>query len=97
MSGGALNYIAYKDVDEILSRSDDLETIISEIRRLDQFSIAADHTEEILNAIMKAKRLIEERGKLDSVWHAVEWKLSGDSGDDRILKAAQEYKESLKS
>ena len=94
MSGGSWDYLCYKDADEIFQYEDLLEKMVDRLSR-EGFEDVARETHELV-CIMRQYRVRANTiiNRLSPVWRAVEWNDSGDSGQERIIAAINEYRSS---
>lgn len=92
MSGGSYNYLCYIEASEIGNRISDLRDMQSRLAELGHLD-AAEETEELLliwnQFITRAAVRIR---RLECVWKAVEWRDSGDIGDEELQKAVDTYR-----
>lgn len=94
MSGGSFNYLCYADAGELLSRSEDLASMASELRALGYDARdVAERTESLLKL---RQHIADEVEALSSVWHAVEWWCSADWSREQVFIAIGEYRERQK-
>lgn len=93
MSGGSLNYLYCKDGDELFGYVDDLERAEAYLLGIGYLDIAKD-VRRLIEYIHAARnRLCVLQEQLADVEHAIEWRLSGDYGDDSLKKALEKYRE----
>lgn len=92
MSGGSLNYLCYKE-------PEDLFHCIGEMEEAEQVLIgqgALDVAKDVRRLIEYVKsaevRISVLAGNLRDVFHAVEWMLSGDSGEATLKKHIEQYR-----
>lgn len=86
MSGGSFNYLyGAADNCELSHRLQDLRAMVDE---LPKGSLARANTQRVVDLLVEA---VERALELSDVWHAVEWKCSGDSGDEQIVEALAKY------
>ncbi len=94
MSGGSHNYLYCRDKEDLFSWSgvedlDNMATSMIEHRAID---IAKD-TLRLKNYIEQALTRVEVmQESLSKVFRAVEWCDSGDTGEDSLQKAFEEYR-----
>ena len=100
MSGGSFNYLSSKDPADLLGNSfEELEYMASWLTE-QGFTDVAGETEDILaevktiSAEVKAfeRRVGTRMKRLERVWGAVEWCVSGDISMDDVHKAIEEYR-----
>ncbi|MGK5530881.1 hypothetical protein [Streptomyces sp. URMC 129] len=91
MSGGSYNYL-YCHVGGLEAQSGDIEAMAKRLEEMDfpGRHIAAEHTRLILSLFAAAEALGQ---RLSDVWHAVEWRDSGDVGDDEVRHALEKYRD----
>ena len=94
MSGGSLNYLCYKEINDLFTWNSvlDMETaehlliqkgyidIARDVRRLIEYIKTAENRVGILFENLK------------DVFHAVEWYESADIGEDSLQKALEKYR-----
>jgi len=94
MSGGSFNYLCYADTSEIVTGEHDSEigSMIDTLQELGAKDIA-DDTRKIIDLSKEYREKVETlRASLENVWHAVEWNMSGDSGEDAVKEAIKKYR-----
>lgn len=92
MSGGSLNYLYCKDPDDLFNQVDDMECAESYLLRKGYPDIAAD-VRRLIEYVKTARNRIEVlHDQLKDVFHAVEWRISGDYGDDSLANALEAYR-----
>lgn len=96
MSGGSYNYL-YSHVGGLEVQRGDIEAMRDSLHELEKQGVpgaakAARQTRMILHHFDLAEQKAQA---LSNVWHAVEWRDSGDSGNDQVIEALREYKEGL--
>jgi hypothetical protein len=92
MSGGSYNYICYADIEGLLQNEDQIESMAEQLSLLGHRE-AAKETLEIFNDLVESRNRIEaKKERLESVWRAVEWWASGDSGQEGVNKALAQYR-----
>lgn len=92
MSGGSLNYLCYKEPEELFHYIREMEEvelvligqgaedIAKDVRRLIEYVKSAEIRIGVLSA------------QLNDIFHAVEWRLSADYGDDTLKKHIEQYR-----
>jgi len=94
MSGGSYNYLYNADADELRRRRKELCKMAARLREMSHAYAAAD-TDLLLAKVAMfdafARDIDAEALNLRSVWRAVEWLDSGDSGEERVRKAIDAY------
>ena len=94
MSGGSYNYLCYKDGPDLMNAQADLGDMAKRLAGLEHGKAAAHATEQLLAFIEYVNIQLSVRQKLlQNVWHAVEWRDSGDYADDQLDKALQRWNE----
>jgi len=92
MSGGSYNYLCYQEFPDIFLKQSDLRDMADRLTELG-YKDAAKETEKLMLDIDAIELRIEAKiERLQNVWHAVEWKDSGDSGIEQVEKAINEYR-----
>ena len=95
MSGGSYNYLYFRSGDELFERVGDIKAMQERLAGLGYAEDAAAEVEEILLILNQTRiRLNTRMRRLEGVMRAVEWKDSGDSGEDAIKEALKKYRES---
>lgn len=92
MSGGSLNYLCYKEPADLFNHVGDLQEVEEFLLARGAKDIATDVRrliEYILSAEVRIGVLSEQ---LTDVFHAVEWHISADIGDDSLAKTLEEYR-----
>lgn len=94
MSGGSYEYICFKDeIGDLLNRRDQVEHMAERLARLGYAKDAAKETYDFLLWLRMVEAQFEARHeRLSGVWRAVEWWDSGDSGEDDLQVALEEYR-----
>ena len=92
MSGGSLNYLCYKEPEELFHYIREMEEVESELITRNAMDIAKD-VRRLIEYIKTAKNRIGVLSEqLNNVFRAVEWWKSADIGDDSLLKALENYR-----
>jgi len=95
MSGGSYNYLCFKDAQELVSSQEDIESMFSRLVALDYAVDAARETMELLMILRQYEtRIAVIKTRLEPVWKSVEWWDSGDSCEDSLKAALEEYRNS---
>ena len=92
MSGGSLNYLCYKEPEELFHYLRELEEVEQELLTRGAQDVARDVRrliEYIKSAEIRISILSEQ---LNPIFRAVEWRPSADIGDDSLLKVIEEYR-----
>jgi len=93
MSGGSYNYLCYKDASEISNNESDIKDMVNRLSELN-YPDAAKETESVLLEIRSFEVRMDARlERLSKVWKSVEWLDSGDSGEEGVRSAIEEYRE----
>jgi hypothetical protein len=96
MSGGSLNYLCYKQPEELFHYIDEMERVETELIKQGAVDIAKD-VRRLIEYIKTAEiRIGVLSERLNGVFHAVEWWKSGDFGDDSLAKALENYRRDQK-
>ncbi|RKN35970.1 hypothetical protein [Streptomyces hoynatensis] len=88
MSGGSYDYLYAKDLVDLYGSVEEMAQRLSQLAERD--SPAARDTWTILG-LMDAIRSMQ--GRLEGVWHAVEWYDSCDYSRDQVDEAVKKYEE----
>lgn len=92
MSGGAFNYLCYKEIEEIFNHTGDLEDMRESLIKYGYEDIAKD-TQRLIEYIKSAKCTIGTlKEMLEPVFHAVEWYESADYGKDTMIEILEKYR-----
>lgn len=92
MSGGSYNYLCTKDVDELTPHNDDLAHMIERLDGIGWATAAAANTRAVRDKLRAFHDEIQALlTDLEPVWHAVEWRDSGDWDDDQLRAALVRY------
>lgn len=92
MSGGSLNYLCYKQPEELFHYIDEMEKVETELIKQGAVDIAKD-VRRLIEYIKTAEiRIGVLSERLNGVFHAVEWWESGDIGDVSLAKALENYR-----
>lgn len=92
MSGGSFNYLCYKDTEDLFNRISDLEDMRESLIKYGYEDIAKD-TQRLIEYIKSAECVIGTlKDMLEPVFHAVEWKESGDWGKDDMIEVLEKYR-----
>lgn len=93
MSGGSFNYLCYTDIETIVEKLEELESMADALAKLGYANDAAKETTELLLYLRARNVHIETHlNRLSEVWHAVEWWRSCDSGESDVKKALVKYR-----
>lgn len=92
LSGGSYNYLCYRSVEELITRSDELNDMRDALIKSGYTDIAKD-TQRLIEYIESAKVRIEVLfEQLEPVFHAVEWHESSDYCKDTMIKVLEKYR-----
>ena len=92
MSGGSLNYLFVREPSDLFERIEDLEEVEHELLSRGYADIARD-VRRLIEYIQTAENRIEVLFcQLRDVFKAVEWNLSGDSGDAALERVLEQYR-----
>ena len=92
MSGGSLNYLCYKEPTDLFYYTDEIERAEDYLLRNGYKDIAQD-VRRLLEYIYSARNRIGVLSQnLNPVFHAIEWNLSGDYGDDTLREVLESYR-----
>lgn len=92
MSGGAFDYLCYKDTEDLFNHTSDLEDMRESLIKYGYEDIAKD-TQRLIEYIKSAKCTIGTlKDILYPVFHAVEWYESGDWGKDGMIEVLEKYR-----
>jgi len=94
MSGGSLNYLYSKETaDEIIAHIDDMEIAEAELIKRGYYDIAKDVRRLIEYCKSAEIRIGVLMHNLKDVFHAIEWRISADYGEDALIEELNEYRE----
>lgn len=92
MSGGSFNYLYCKDTPDLFEAVEDLEGVELHLLQRGDEDIARD-VRRLIEYIKTAENRISVlRENLAEVFKAVEWRASGDWGDERLQQALDTYR-----
>lgn len=92
MSGGSFNYLCYAEMPDILCKTNDMADMEEYLIRMGYTDIAKDVRrliEYCKTAEIRVSVLFEQ---LQEVFRAIEWKVSGDIGEDDLIKKLEKYR-----
>jgi uncharacterized protein YPO0396 len=93
MSGGSYEYICFADAEDLMSKTREIQEMSDRLAGLGYAPDAAKETQELLLTVRQySNRINAMRERLQSVWRAVEWWDSCDSGEDELKKALDDYR-----
>lgn len=92
MSGGSLAYLCNRDPGELFNYIRELEEVEQELLTRDAQDIARD-VRRLIEYIKSAEvRIGVLSEQLNDIFHAVEWRLSADYGEDDLRKSIEKYR-----
>lgn len=92
MSGGCLNYLCYKEPEELYHCISDLEEAEDFLLKEGYLDVAKD-VRRLIEYINSSKNRIEVlQENLKDVFKAVDWCMSGDYGKERVKDAVERYR-----
>jgi hypothetical protein len=94
MSGGSLNYLCYKETEDLLSQSsiEDMERVADELLKRGYEDIALDVRRLIEYCLMARNRITVLKEQLQDVFHAVEWRIDGDYVEKTFIEELEKYR-----
>lgn len=96
MSGGAYNYLCFKDPAEIAAAHEVFREMANRLAEICPDSSAARDTTAMAVRLETLIHDINELGcRAREVWRAVEWRASGDYGDDQVREAVAAYADEI--
>lgn len=87
MSGGAFGYL-FCHTDDMANHRSDLADMEKRLQSSGYFA-AARSTRDVMRSLETTEKMAEA---LTGVWKAAEWADSGDSGEDAVRKAVEDFK-----
>jgi hypothetical protein len=96
MSGGSFNYLCYSEPNELINKIDDLTELEDELIRHNYTDIAKDVRRLIEYVLSAQNRISVLHENLRDVFHAVEWYVSADIGEDSLIKELEKYRNGVK-
>ena len=92
MSGGSLNYLCYKEPEELFHCIKEMEEVEQELLQRGSQDIARD-VRRLIEYVKSAENRISVLSEqLNDIFHAVEWRLSADYGEDTLMKHIEQYR-----
>lgn len=88
MSGGSYNYLGVRARSGLITVPYTLEDMQERLHKLPYAIRSAWHTTQVISLIGDANRQAE---MLADVWHAVEWRDSGDWSEDDMREEIEKY------
>lgn len=93
MSGGSYEYLCYKDAGSIRTATEHLQSMADRLAGLGYAQDAAKETAGLLLLLRQQEVWVQAYiDRLQTIWRAVEWCDSGDSGEDWIHDALKDYR-----
>ena len=94
MSGGCMNYLYIKEVPDLLTADSVADMEITEALLLSKgYKDVAKDVRRLIEYINSAENRIEVLHKqLSSVFHAAEWYLDGDYGNETLARVVEKYR-----
>ena len=92
MSGGSLGYLCFAEPYELFDRVREMEEVEHFLREHGAEDVALDVRRLIEYTMTTGARLDALHRQLSDIFHAVEWRMSGDYDDDDVLLAVKEYR-----
>lgn len=93
MSGGSFNYLCYKETPELFNAIGDLEDVEQYLLQRGDKDIAKD-VRRLIEYIESAENRVDVlRENLAGVFKAVEWRSSGDWGEESLQRALDIYRD----
>ena len=97
MSGGSYDYICYKEWDDVIQAEEQVDRMILRLITLEKKGYenagkVARDTQVAMEEIKLAVKEFRDRlHYLQPIWKAVEWRDSGDIGDDDLRDGLEQY------
>lgn len=96
MSGGSFDYLCFKEAEELMGNTEQLEQMAKLLAELGYAEDAARESEELLCLVRQARvRLAVRQARLKGVFQAVEWWKSGDYSEAQVKEALAAYRTEL--
>lgn len=93
MSGGSYNYLCNADSQELIEKMSDLQDMADRLAGLGYADDAAKETLRLLLTLRQMDILSQTVAeRLYYVWRSVEWWDSGDSSEEGLKKALENYR-----
>ena len=92
MSGGSLGYLYCAEPESLFDRISDMERVEQELLRIGYSDVARDVRRLIEYCQSAYNRIDVLSEQLKDVFHAVEWRLSSDYGEDNLIKHLEMYR-----
>lgn len=92
MSGGSLNYLCFKEPEELFHCIEEMEKAEQVLLQRGAQDIARD-VRRLIEYVKSAENRISVLSEqLNGIFHAVEWYQSGDYGEDTLRKRIEQYR-----
>lgn len=92
MSGGSLDYLCFAEPGELFDRVREMEEVEQFLTEHGAEDIASD-VRRLIEYIKTAQNRIGVLfDQLSDIFHAVEWRMSGDYGDNDVQLAVSQYR-----
>lgn len=92
MSGGSFNYLCFAQMPDVLNRTSDMEDMEQYLIRMGYTDVAKD-VRRLIEYCLSAENRIEVLFEnLQEVFRAIEWKVSGDIGEDSLIEKIEKYR-----
>jgi hypothetical protein len=93
MSGGSYDYLCHKDAGEMFEMEHQLQRMADTLAETGYAEDAAKETMGLLLEVRSCKVRLDARiQRLTQIWRAVEWWHSGDTGEEGVKLAIEEYR-----
>jgi len=93
MSGGSYDYLCFKQADDLFQMEEKLQAMADRLAALGYAEDAAKETTSVLLQVRQARVRLQARiERLQHVWRAVEWWDSGDTSEDAVKEALEDYR-----
>ena len=93
MSGGSLGYLSYKEPCELFNYISEIEEVEAFLLNRGELDIAKDVRRLIEYLRSAENRIGVLKDRLEDVFHAVEWYMSGDTGEDSLNRELNLYRD----
>ncbi len=92
MSGGSLDYLCFKEPEELFHCIEEMEKVEQVLLQRGAQDIARD-VRRLIEYVKSAENRISVLSEqLNGIFHAVEWYQSGDYGEDTLRKHIEQYR-----
>lgn len=92
MSGGSFNYLCYARFPDVCYRTNDMEDMELYLIKIGYTDIAKDVRRLIEYCKSAENRIGVLFDQLEDVFHSVEWKVSGDIGEETLIERLEKYR-----